>query len=182
MDPIHPPTSRLLPIEVPDRDEVMEDMFETPTQASDRHLSPDDDSFSDNQEDIGNTILCDDPFSDDHATASTSPVPQNNPFTSTSHTFPPSAPSDEDMDMSLPPSCSENSSIQGSACGSSSLLVDEDPGFEDSGLDPASSGLPSLSEQLKERFLADYHGGGKWCQDEDNCICLPLGVDSKALI
>ena len=74
------------------------------------------------------------------------------------------------MEMSQPPSCSEDSSAQSPLPNQPSPLIDEDLGFEDSRLDPTFSGHPSLSEQLKERFLAGYHGGGEQYWDEGICI------------
>ena len=151
------PTSGLLPIEVPDdSDEEMEDVFNAPDEAVDHALSPKDDPFSDNHENTENFPTPPDPFSDVHATTSTTLLPQDPPIASTSHLFLPPPPSDEDMDSSM----SSHHSEQNSAEGPASPLIDEDLGFEDSSLDPTSRGHPSLSEQLKERFLADYHGGG----------------------
>lgn len=160
-DPVDPLASKLLPIDIgDDSDEVMEDTPEAPAPTADLGF-PTDNPFSDDHEDTGNSPPSDDPFSNDYAAASADLLPHNTPFASTSHTFPPSAPSDEDMDVDQFPSHSEDSSAQGPGSSRSSPLIDEDLGFEDSGLDPTFSGLPSLSEQLKERFLAGYHGGGK---------------------
>jgi hypothetical protein len=163
MAPTDLPTLRLLPIEVPDDSgEVMED---TPTQTMDQtmdhHLLPNDNSFSNNHENASDFPLYNDPFSDDRAMTSAGLLPHNTPFAGTSDTFPLSAPSDEAMDTDPSPSRSEESSAQGPVSGRSSPLIDKDLGFEDSGLDPTSAGHPSLSERLKERFLAGYHGGGK---------------------
>jgi hypothetical protein len=161
-DPVDLPTSRLLPIEVPDdSDEAMEDTFEAPVQATDCGLSPNDNHFSDNHENTSSFIPYDDPFSDNHAATSADLLPPNTPIATTSHAFLPSTPGDEDMDVDPSPGHSEDSSAQGPASGWSSPLIDEDLGFEDSGLDPTFSGHPSLSEQLKDHFLAGYHGGGE---------------------
>jgi hypothetical protein len=159
-DPVDLPTSRLLPIEVPDDgDEAMEDTFEAPVQATDCGLSPNDNHFSDNHENTSSFIPYDDPFSDNHAATSADLLPPNTPIATTSHAFLPSTPGDEEMDLGLSPSHSGDSlgkptSIQPS-------LSDEGVEFEDSSLDPISTGHPSLSEQIKERFLSDYHGGGR---------------------
>ena len=160
-DPIDLPTSKLLPIEVPDdSDEEMEDILGPGAQTMDYNLPPIDNPFSDNHENAGGSFLSNDPFSDDHATTSANLLHHDIPFADTSHPLPPSPPSDKDLNVS--PSHSEDGSVQGSVLSQPSPLVDEDLGFEDAGLDPAFSGRPSLSEQLKERFLASYHGGGKW--------------------
>ena len=154
-NPVDLPTSRLLPIEVPDdSDEAMEDMHEGPAPTTDYGPFPSNDPFSDNHENISNFLPHDNPFSDGHATAAT-------PFPDTSHTFQPPVPSDEDINMNPLPGHSGDSSSPSPTSGCSSPPVDEELEFEDSGLDPAFSGHPSLSEQIKERFLADYHGGGK---------------------
>lgn len=176
-NPVDLPTSNLLPIAVPDdSDEVMEDAFNTPTHS----LSP---TISDNHENSGNSHPSTNPFSDDHASSSLPlPPPHNTPSASASYTFLPSTPSDEDMDLNLSSHHSVNTPAQGSAPDHSPPLTDEDLGFEDSGLDPAFSGHLSLSEQLKENFLASYHGGGKQHWAKCDCICLPLSVYSEALI
>ena len=162
-DPGDFPTSRLLPIEVSDNgDELMEDAFEASPPTADYGLSPHNDPFSD----VGNFPSHNDPFSDNHMTTS---ARDDTSFPNTSHTFPLSTLSDEDMDTNPSPRHSEDSSAQVLASGRSSPLIDEDLGFEDSGLDPAFSGHPSLSEQLKERFLAGYHGRGR--QYRNKYIC-----------
>jgi len=183
-DPIDASTSRLLPIEVSDDDdemtggpddgnemmggagdgdEMMEDMFEIPAQTEDHSLSP---SSNHNGDFPSHT----NPFSDNYMTASTDLLPHNTPIATTSHTFPLTVPSNEDMETSQPSSHSEDSLPQGPLPGQPSPLIDEELGFEDSGLDPTSGGNPSLSEQLKARFLAGYHGGGEQYWDEDICI------------
>jgi hypothetical protein len=149
-DPVDLPTSSLLPIEVPDdSDEVMEDTFNVPAQTVDHSFSPNDDPFSDDHDNAGGFPPYTNPFSDDHATTSTTLPP--------SHTSPPSPSSDEDTDSNTSAHPLEHSPVSGQP----PPLIDEDLGFEDSGLDPTFTGHPSLSEQLKEHFLAGYHGGGK---------------------
>ena len=85
------------------------------------------------------------------------------------------------MDSNSSTSHLGGSPAQGPVPSQSPPLIDEDLGFEDSGLDPTSSGLPSLSEQLKEHFLTDYHGGGK--QNWTRCIppTYPLVFTAKHL-
>jgi len=134
------------------------DAPEGSTQPLDHNYSPDNPPFSDHPETV-------DPFSDHHETVNpfsdnqppdSIPLPHAIPF---DHPLLPSALGDKDMDISPSSSDSEDNSGQHPPSIQPSLN-DEDIGFEDSGLDPASTGLPSLSEQLKERLLKDYHGGG----------------------
>jgi hypothetical protein len=160
----------------------MEGVFDTPGGTMDHHLSPNDNPFSDNHQDASDFLPYTDPFSDDHATTSTALLPHDTPTADTSHTSLPSPPSNEDMDSNSSSHHSEDSPAHGPVPSHSPPLIDVDLGFEDSGLDPTFSGHPSLSEQLKERFLAGYHGGGKQYCVKYICTCLPLIGDSKALV
>ena len=184
-DPVDLPTSKLLPIEVPDdsdpdesnpddSDEVMEDTFEATTQTTNHGLSTHDDPFSD-------FLPPDNPFSDDHATTSTNLLQHNTPFGNTS-TFSPSPPSNDGMDMDMFPTHSDDSSMHGPAPSQPSPLIDEDLGFEDSGLDPTFGGYLSLSEQLKERFLTSYHGGGKYYWNRCIYNYLLLNINSRTVV
>lgn len=180
-DPVDLPSARLLPIDVPDdSDEAMEDAFEAPAQTTEHQLSLGDDPFADDYENAGCSLPPPDPFSDDHATTSTTILPHDTPFANPSHTFLPSSPSDEDMGSNLSPSNPEDSPAQSPASSQLPPLIDQDLGFEDSGLDPTFSGHPSLSEQLKERFLAGYHGGGKQYWIKYVCTHSLLSIDSEA--
>jgi hypothetical protein len=140
---VDPATSRLLPIVVPEDDIVMEeDVSEVSTRTRDQGHAADDD-----------------PFSDDYEAAAGSSTYHYASFVDTPQPPLLSVSGDEEMDLGLSPSHSGDSlgkptSIQPS-------LSDEGVEFEDSSLDPISTGHPSLSEQIKERFLSDYHGGGR---------------------
>lgn len=177
-DPTDVLATGLLPVEVPDEDVIMEDMSQVSAQSTD-HVYAVDDPPSNYHETAGDSLQCDDPFSDDHATDDNL-SPHGTPFTDSPHPVLPSVLGDEDMVTSPSPRSSGDDSEQSPASIQPSL--NEDIGFEDSSLDPASVGLPSLSEQLKERFLRDYHGGGGLCSSKYLCVCSPLAVDSKALI
>jgi len=177
-DPADLPTSRLLPIEVPEEDAIMaEDTLQGPTQSMDDDHTLEDDPFSDDYNTSTNPLQHDDPFSDDHTTL------DNHPLTHSVDTPPPLLPSasGEEMDISPSPSYpGDDDPGQHSASPQPSL--DRDIGFEDSVLDPAFAGQPSLSEQLKENFLRDYHGGGGLYSTKHPCTCLPLNFNSKELV
>lgn len=171
--PSDPLASRLLPIEVSDEDIAMvEDTPDSPAQSSDHDNPPDDHKTA------GNSLQPNNPFSDDYAMDNNIPL-HGTPFVDPPHPLLSSLLSDENMDTSLSPGHSEDDLGQDLASIQSSL-DDEDIEFEDSGLDPTSTGYPSLSEQLKEQLLRDYHGGGKLYQNKCLCICSPLRANSKA--
>lgn len=162
--PAGPLASGLLPIEVSDEDIAMaEDTPNSPAQSSDHSNSPNGSHFSNDHETASNPLQSDNPFSDDYAMDNNIPL-HDTPFVDPPHPLLSSLFGDEDMDTSLPPSHSEDDSGQDIASIQSSL-DNEDIEFEDSGLDPTSTGYPSLSEQLKEQLLRDYHGRGKLYQN-----------------
>ena len=142
------PTSRLLPIEVPEEDVIM---TEDTLQPIDWDHVPGDNPFTDHHKP---TTSCN-PF-DDHAAVDD--LSHNTPFPNTLHPLSPPVPDSEDMDITSSSSHSGDGSEQPASIQPS--LSDEDIEFEDSGLDPAFTGSLSLSEQLKENFLRDYHGQG----------------------
>jgi len=100
----------------------MEDVFEPSAQTMDYDIPSDDDTFSDNHENAGDSPLPNDPFSDDHTTISTNHLQHHTPFTSTSHLLPPSPPSDEDMDMNESSSQSVQRKAQSSVIHHPSLM------------------------------------------------------------
>lgn len=154
--PADVPTSRLLPVDVPEDDIIMEeDASQGSTQPVDYSHSP----FADHHETTDTSLQHNNPFSDDYAMDNDLPL-HGTPSSDPPDPLPPSTSNNEDMDISPSPEHSEDDLEQQPA--SVQLSLDgEDIGFEDSGLDPGSTGLPSLSEQLKERFLREYHGGGE---------------------
>lgn len=139
----NPPTSRLLPIMVPEDDILMEDdKSQDPMQIRDQGHTTDDN-----------------PFSDDHEIAGGSLGYDNTSFLDAPQPLLPAVFGDEEMDLSI--SSGHSGGSLGQPASIQPSLSDEGVDFEDSGLDPISAGYPSLSEQIKERFLRDYHGGGR---------------------
>ena len=156
------PTSRLLPIVVPEDDVIMEeDTLQDSTQTRDQDHAADDN-----------------PFSDDHEVASSSLEYEDTPFIDAPQPPLPVIFDDEEMDLGVSSGHSEDS--LGKPASIQPSLSDEGMEFEDSGLDLMSTGYPSLSEQIKERFLRDYHGGGRSHQNKHLHICSLIGTNSKA--
>lgn len=160
-NPIDLPTSRLLPIIVPEEDTIMtEDELQGPTPPTSYNHTLDNNPFSDDYDTSNNAPQDNNPFSDDMAMSNNS-TSHATPFINSPHSPLPSVSSDEVMDKNPPPTYSEDDSDQHPASLQSS--PDDNLGFEDSGLDPAFTGHLSISEQLQEKFLKDYHSGGELC-------------------
>ena len=158
--PTYHPTSSLIPIEVPEEDITMADneSQDSPKSADDSCISDNNSSLG-NHETLGDPPQYNDPFSDDHAMLD-SPAPGGTPSVNSSHPFPPALLDDDEMNISSSAGHSEDDSGQHQT---SLSPPNKDTGFEDSGLDPASASHLSLSEQLHEKFLKEYHSEGVWC-------------------
>jgi hypothetical protein len=158
-NPIDLPTSRLLPITVPEEDIIMaEDESQGPIQSTSHTLG--NNPFSDDYETSSNALQDNNPFSDDNSMLNNS-ASHATPFANTPHSPLLSVSGDEGMDTGTPPpSTGDDSDSLPASLHSSS---DNSVGFEDSGLDPEFTGHLSLSEQLQEKFLRSYHSEGELC-------------------
>jgi hypothetical protein len=146
---------KLLPIEVPDEDIVMGSEPQSSAQPMDHNSASGDDPFSDDYGISGARREEVNPFSSDQAMFKLLTSHKFSPA-DLPHPPLPSIPGSGEMAGSPQPTSSDQDSGQLSVSSQLSL----DIGFEDSGLDPASTGCPSLPEQLQEKFLKGYHSGG----------------------